>query len=115
MAWTESCFNRTLEELNVIRDTHPEIQIHVQESDDETEIPQPTYEEVPIDPQQIPIDPQQIPIASEQIPVDANNVHVASEEIPVNIEQTKGGSSILDEIERYSKIAIDKVRLQEID
>lgn len=37
LEWTLSCFNRTLEEFNLIRDAHPEIQIRVQESDDEPE------------------------------------------------------------------------------
>ena len=35
LAWTSSCFDRTLEEFNAIRETHPEVDIHVQESDGE--------------------------------------------------------------------------------
>ena len=98
MTWTETCFNRTLEELNLIRDAHPEIQIRVQESDDETELPQPVYEEAST--------------TTEQIPVAVDTNSIASEEIPVNVKQTQqpnGESSLLNEIERLSRVAIDKV------
>ena len=98
MTWTETCFNRTLEEFNLIRDAHPEIQIHVQESDDETEIPQPIYEEAST--------------TTEQIPVTIDTYSIATEEIPVNVEETQqpnGESSLLNEIERLSRVAIDKV------
>lgn len=35
LEWTNACFNRTLEEFNLIRDAHPDIQIRVQDSDSE--------------------------------------------------------------------------------
>lgn len=38
MEWTNACFNRTLEEFNLIRDAHPDIQIRVQDSDSEDSI-----------------------------------------------------------------------------
>ena len=75
-----------------------QIQIHVQESDEETEIPQPIYEEAST--------------TTEQIPVTIDTYSIATEEIPVNVEETQqpnGESSLLNEIERLSKVAIDKV------
>ena len=36
LTWTSSCFDRTLEEFNAIRESHPEVDIRVQESDAET-------------------------------------------------------------------------------
>ena len=38
LEWTNACFNRTLEEFNLIRDAHPDIQIRVQDSDSEDSI-----------------------------------------------------------------------------
>ena len=32
--WTTSCFNRTLEEFNLIRNSHPDIRIEVMKSDE---------------------------------------------------------------------------------
>ena len=58
LTWTTSCFNRTLEEFNLIRESHPDIHIEVMGSDheDETENPPETAATENLATEDIPVD-----------------------------------------------------------
>lgn len=81
LEWTTSCFNRTLEEFNLIRSTHPEIQIKVQDSDREDE----------------PI-PEQNPQSTED--------NVATEDLPAS---EKPATGFYENLQNFSKAAVQKV------